>query len=218
MPGRNRPIGRGRIPFRKGRRWVRSRPKRWNAQINNYDAEIPSTARIVPVLVPRGVEPAPPVVTFVSGQVDVEPWADEQEVTLDRLIGAFSIRATEIWDSSSIVDPPGIYVKLGILVNEEMTEDIAGQTIAIFEQERLEDYEWMWLWGGYLDIVQTRQTAQANMYATTYMTRIELDIGNRRKIGQSDELNLYAQFLPDTAASLPLVELISDVRTILMSK
>lgn len=167
-----------------------------------------------------GPGPQQPIGTLVSGQVDVEPWADEQEVTLDRVIGSISLRSTAFWDPTVISVPPGVFVQLGLLVNEEVTSDIAGQTLAIFEQETLEDYEWMWLWGGYVEFDSTRELT-ATGFVTDSNTRIEVDIRNRRKIGQSDELNLYATYLmdtPDTGAGIPVVQATWSLRTILMSK
>jgi len=210
----NRPIN--RRPWRK-KPWAKKvRPTRWNAAINSFSTEFP---RIEPTLVPEGPNPQLPVLTLVSGQVDVEPWADDQEVTLDRTIGTLSLRGSCQWTSTTVVEPPGLYVKLGLLVNEEITADVSGQTLNIFEQETLEDYEWMWLWSGYLELVQTRRFLEDEAdFVSTYFSRIDIDIRNRRKIGQSDELNLYCMFMKDTAAGSALVQIISDVRTILMSR
>lgn len=210
-----------RRPWRRPPWRGTKRPKRWNASINYYiiDGD-DSRARLGPIIIPEGILPALPVATLVSGQVDVEPWADEQEVTLDRLVGSIELRALQQWTASEVIEPPMPYVKMGILVNEEINETVDGTQIAIFEQERLEDYEWMWLWGGYMDHVLTRRIDEAEPeYASTFRSRIELDLHNRRKIGQGDELNLYAQVLSDTTLVIaPLAQLIVDVRTILMSK
>lgn len=212
----NRPIN--RRPWRK-KPWARSkvRPKRWNAVINGFDSEDP---RIEPILIPMGPAPTLPIATLVSGQVDVEPWADDQEVTLDRIVGSISLRATSFWDSNVVIVPPNCFVQLGLLVNEEVTKDASGQTIDIFEQESLEDYEWMWLWGGYVEFDSTRFLS-GTQYVTDANTRIEVDIRNRRKIGQSDELNLYAQYLMDTSstgAGIPVLQATWSLRTVLMSR
>lgn len=213
-----RPIRRGRVPFRRGRRWISARrPKRWNAALTPVDSEL---ARFTSVFLTPGVNAQAPLATLVSGQVDVEPWADEQEVTLDRTIGNISLKATTTWDSAVTIDPPDVYVKLGILVNEEITADPAGSTLNMFEQETLEDYEWMWLWGGFVgaDQFQTRALT-GTQFVTSGWTNIYLDISNRRKIGQSDELNLFGQVVVNgETLGAPIVEAVYDLRTVLMSK
>lgn len=208
-----RPIRRAPFPrWKKGKR----RPTRWNASISNFDAE---DSRIEPVLVPSGPGASLPIATLISGQIDVEPWADDQEVTIDRIIGSITLRSDTLWQTTSSATSPLMYVKMGLIVNEEVTQDSAGTTIALFEQESLEDYEWLWLWGGYISTDPTQRVFPNGVDVAYQATqRIELDIKNRRKVGQSDELNLYAQFLSDTADNIGLVQCITDVRAILMSR
>lgn len=203
-----RPIN--RRPWRKAP-WSRSaaRPKRWNAAFEGHSVgEL--TERI---LADAGVVPnVGPIATLVSGQVDVEPWADAQEVLLDRTIGRIHLYSSTASDGHSYAP----YVRLGLIVQEEVEAAGAGGVdevkLALAEQEVWEDYEWMWMWSGPLDFVWGTST---NLH---WGKTIEFDIGNRRKIGQSDELNLYGQSFRYPAMDAAAVGLIMDVRTMLVSK
>lgn len=204
----NRPIKRRpwrRPPWRKN-----VRPKRWNASSTTIlEGTIAASA-----LNPLGA-PWPAIFTIVDGQVDVEPWADDQEVTLDRVVGNISLFGSTGEDG--ILAHP-VYVRMGMLVHEEAEAQGGGPQLLeldLAEQETLEDFEWMWLHSVMLPGSHARSyTAQG---AQAFEYNIPVDIRNRRKIGQSDELLLFAQWatLPSFSISINCTV---DLRSILMSR
>ena len=211
-----RPINRRpwrRNPFRKN-----VRPKRWNASSTQGALEVGAVADAYPMPAGWG-GPVLPIATIVSGQIDVEPWADEQEVRLDRVVGDLNCIVVSGWDSNetSYGSPP--LIKLALLVNEEVTADASGQTLDLWDQETMEDYEWMWMWTGMPEHVTTRLLS-GTTFLTTWMFQMHLDLRNRRKIGQSDELNLYGSYRPTLGAggTYNLPDLYIDLRSVLVSK
>lgn len=213
----NRPIN--RRPWRRKPWGKRSqRPKRWNAVTLSRTGEGASVPDFVTVSLATAA--LPPVLTLVSGQIDVEPWADEQEVLLDRVVGSITLGATAFWDSGDIISSPSPFVKLGLLVNEEISQEVGSlPMLDMWDQETMEDYEWMWMWSGYLEHITTRLLT-GTQYLTEYNLKIDIDLRNRRKIGQSDELNLYGSFAPAYFHGdyIPSVQAGVDVRTMLVSK
>lgn len=196
-------------------RWKRGkrRPTRWNASFNSNAAGVLNTYQVLPA----GFGALAPCATLVSGQVDVEPWADDQEVTLDRVVGKFTMASVYDRAAGGAVPP---YVRMGLLVHEEA--EIAGPggldelELALNEQEVWEDFEWMWMWSGLLVVGVTSldgETLQASR-------EVDIDCRVRRKIGQSDELLLFAQYLnfPAGGSVGSNIELVADVRCILMSR
>lgn len=211
----NRPIN--RRPWRKKPWSKKVRPTRWNASTTTVD---PETAAAQGYQIPVALQPHPPLVTLVSGQIDVEPWADDQEVTLDRTVGTINITGTGFWDSGEVTALPWPIIKFGLLVNEEISQETGAlPQVNLFDQECLEDYEWMWLATVMPEFISTRLIS-GDQFVTNFMLHLELDIRNRRKIGQSDELNLYGSFANDfvTPGSLPGILAFVDIRTILMSR
>lgn len=223
--GRNRPIN--RRPFRRPPWRKSSRPKRWNAvtsPTNNEGGITTLSPLTVPLMIAGGqVEPA--LLQLVSGQVDVEPWADEQEVTIDRIIGQIHYQVAAQQDPSQFLAPPRCLIKAGILVNEEITQDISPQALNLFEQETMEDYEWMWLNTTLMKYDETQRFTDTAGDAVVLdaVHTLELDIRNRRKVGQSDELNLYIQAMPlaripTGPAELLIVEALVELRQVMMSR
>lgn len=205
-----RPIN--RRPWRKAP-WSRAkkRPTRWNAVSPGYTPEAGQGLNLTQIFGVGAVPLVSPSFTLVSGQVDVEPWADEQEVTLDKIIGRFTFWSTYAVPAG--VHPP--YLKVGILLLEEITQDIDPVRLNLYEQETMEDYEWLWLWSGSMDV---ESYSDSTIYA-----RKDLDVysKNRRKIGQSDELVVYAQTADNFTQGGPALANVlgvCDLRTILMSR
>lgn len=215
-----RPIRRGRVPFRRGRRWTsKARPKRWNAVATGLSTTTFPLYTVPPILGSALTAPAPAI--LVSGQVDVEPWADDQEVTVDRIIGNIGLRTEWTYSSDDALWGVDYMVKLGILVHEEVTQDVSQMELNMFDQETMEDYEWMWLWTGLVTEFTNNGTriADVNVFSSATVN-IPVDIKNRRKVGQSDELLLFAQYarLYDFASMTESVQMSVDLRTILMSR
>lgn len=202
-----RPIN--RRPWRK-KPWGKKRPTRWNAAFTGYTPEVGAGIEGVNVLNVGASPLVPPIFTLVSGQVDVEPWADEQEVTLDRLVGTLSFKAQ--WDVGA--GAAGPYLRVGILLHEEVSQGVDLPELNLFEQETWEDYEWLWLWSGTMPIIVTSNNGDT----LVALKEFELDIKNRRKIGQSDELVVYAQSADGDGWALSTVIAVQAIRTILMSR
>lgn len=204
-----RPIRRPRVPaWKRGKR----RPIRWNAASTGYTPEVGSGLNIVDVYGVGAVPLVSPSFILVDGQVDVEPWADEQEVTLDKTIGRLTFWATYS-SIGATIHPP--YLKVGIILLEEITQGVDLPEYNLFEQETWEDYEWMWMWAGSMELVGHDAGAE------TGYARKDLDVytKNRRKIGQSDQLVVFAQQADGPGvAALATVKAACDIRTVLMSR
>lgn len=161
-----------------------------------------------------------PIFTLIGGQADVEPWADEQEITVDRIVGQLHVVVEHAYDSLLNVFGNDIYVKAGLIVNEEITQDVDEVKLDLFEQETMEDYEWMWL-GNCVPLVQNGSRQQDSYIYTRSHFVWNWDIRNRRKVGQSDELNLFMQYLPFNTVGEDDAFAVSawvDCRQIMLSK
>lgn len=192
--GRSRPINRRpwrRAPWRKANR----RPHRWIAL--NTTAGLGEDCVItepwaVPCAASAGVSPA---VTLAAGQVDVEPWADNQEVVVDRIVGQINLQGISYvtyTEAPALATAPATMVRLGMLVQEE-TDPTAAPFINLFSDEHVEDFEWMWLqevvpnnW----NYLPGSSTTGASGWGWTHT--IDLDLRVKRKLGQTDNLLLYA--------------------------
>lgn len=220
---RNRPINRRpfrRPPWRKNK----TRPTRWNAVTTGADETAIAVA--LPVTPETGVGTAP-LITLVSGQVDVEPWADDQEVTVDRIVGTICFYGTYIVDTTSTqLTAKFPLIKAGIVLNEELSFDVTDTVERnLWDQEDLEDTEWMWLNMGMPTLTQASvQQVATNGGAPiangvyVFGREIPVDIRNRRKIGQSDELALYATWVSPKAGFNISMDAYVDLRVILMSR
>lgn len=219
-----RPIRRPRVPaWKRGKR----RPTRWNAVTNQADDAVLLNTAVMPTI-PNG---NPPIAVLVDGQIDVEPWADEQEVTLDRIVGnlAFHGYFQSYFPSGTYTLANKVpYLKVGIVLLEELSKDPASNvpTRNLFDQEDLEDTEWMWLWSGFPEHFVQANVAAAipndgqptNNIFTKFVLNIPVDIRNRRKIGQNDQLALYAEWASPSPEYDISVQSYTDVRCILMSR
>lgn len=206
-----RPIN--RRPWRRPPWRTKRRPTRWNAVLGGSDTGSLLNTAVFPAI--AGGQP--PTSILVDGQVDVEPWADEQEVTLDRIVGSFSFHG---WAAGDVLYSGVPYIKCGIVLLEELTDEVPAPVtqLDLFDQESVEDTEWMWLWAGFPTTnSSTRRDPNANL-RETFQHTIEVDIKNRRKIGQKDQLAFYAQFALPAAEIEVAVQAYTDVRCILMSR
>lgn len=210
----NRPIN--RRPWRK-KPWARKvRPTRWNAATNGAtDSVVLNT--LLPANVAAGLGGNQPLYEIVNGQVDVEPWADDQEVTLDRIVGSLLLYGATSRELDVSGYPRPVIAKFGILVVED-SGGVGVPSIDLFDQEEFEDYEWLWLhtlvlpWDAYLP-----NSSENEGYGIVNHT-IPLDIRNRRKIGQGDQLVMYGCFAAMASGWTVSIQTYLDVRTILMSR
>lgn len=215
----NRPIN--RRPFKRPPWRTKKRPTRWNAVSNGLIEDGFAQATLVPFAYGGSQPAAGPLAILVDGQVDVEPWADEQEVTLDRIVGTLIFAGRSQVLSPGFFPPP-VLLKLGICLNEELTDESPAplNQKAMFEQESLEDTEWMWLHSVVLEPQYDTQAADGSR-AEHFRYNVPVDIRNRRKIGQKDELALYGMCTILGSYTPPWdiqVQSYTDVRCILMSR
>lgn len=221
--GKSRPINTRpwrRPPWRKS-----ARPKRWislNSGATNGNPGYITT--------PWSVSPAenaglPPNVVLAAGQQDVEPWADNQEVLVDRVVGDINIGGfftAEFADIPPANYAPHVVVRFGMMVQEEADATTA-PFINLFADEALEDFEWMWLHEttpenlGYA--TRTSSNAIAGM---GFYNHIHLDLRVKRKLGQTDLMLLYAQYAlfddPSIVSSEGSISASHVLRSIFMSK
>jgi len=206
-----RPIRRGRIPV--PRRTIR-RPKRWGASTSFVDESLGLQVGVIPnETVNEGV---PPFDQLLSGEFDVEPWADEQEIRLDRIVGDISIAGSMV----SGFEPPIYAIRLGIIVAEDTSDDpaAADPTRSLFDTTDLQEAEWMWLHQVVPTAVYLPDATPNPAFYLTY--NLHLDLRNRRKIGQKDSLFLYAAYSNDSNVPISLwnVRLVHNLRMIMVSK
>lgn len=222
--GKSRPINRRpwrRPPWRKS-----SRPRRWISLNSGVTTNADGTYVTPWYFSAANVAGAFPNVTLAAGQIDVEPWADNQEVTIDRIVGDITIQGFVFGQHSeapAAVWSPGVIYRLGMLVQEE-GDATSAPAINLFSDEHLEDFEWMWLHeGGATNWNYMHASAQPTIVAGMGFTKeIHLDLNVRRKLGQTDTLLLYAQAAPQFGAefdtSVMSVTGSHVLRSIFMSK
>jgi len=210
---------RGRRRGFRPRRGQPKRPKRWSAS-SSFMVTDPSPG-LVPVSVvdalALGDAGQPPVDMILSGEFDVEDWADEQEIRVDRVVGDIAIagNATQVGAPWS-----PICVRMGLIVVEELSDDgtAPDPTRNLFDQSDLQEAEWMWLHQTILTAPTERMTSNVIPYAYN----MHLDLRVRRKIGQKDGMFLYAAWAAETNAydGLMVVDLrlYHHLRTIMVSK
>jgi len=191
--GKSRPIN--RRPFRRPPWRKSSRPHRWISL--NSGGTINATGIAIPWFFNSvNVAGAFPSVTLSAGQIDVEPWADNQEITIDRIVGDLNFQGFAIGQHSeapAAVWAPGVIYRLGMLVQEE-ADATSAPAIDLFNDEHLEDFEWMWLHEGVPTNWNYMAPSQPNIVAGVgFYEHLHLDLNVRRKSGQTDNLLLYAQ-------------------------
>lgn len=146
---------------------------------------------------PADAAGAQPVAVLAAGQTDVEPWADNEEVTIDRVVGQINLQWSvgARWvEVPAYRFAPSVAFRLGLVVQEE-ADATSSPFINLWSDEHLEDYEWMWLKEVIPDSWSYMPTSDENQYVALGSTNtIDLDIGVRRKLGQTDNLLLYCQY------------------------
>jgi len=215
-----RPIRRGRLPkFRRPQR-----PKRWAASSPVLSADDPMDygllAGVIPseaALAPAGV---PPMDALLSGEFDVENWADEQEVRVDRIVGDIGIVGMV---THSADQPPSVVVRLGIIVAEDVSDDPTADepTRSLFDQTDLQEAEWMWL-HQHVPHFEPVFGALGGVIGSRISYNHHLDLHNRRKIGQKDLLYIYASYTymsgEESLITVWNVRLVHSLRLIMVSK
>jgi len=140
-----------------------------------------------------------PAVTLASGQTDVEPWADNQEVVIDRIVGNIGVSGVSYGQFTtlpSVLYAPAVVCRLGILVQEE-ADATSAPAIDLFNDEQCEDYEWMWLrhfMPGSWNYIPNTNPSEVPTAAVGFYETLDLDLRVKRKLGQTDQLLLYAQY------------------------
>lgn len=182
-----RPIRRGRIPFRRGRRWMGASKtaRRWlDGNSSRDSAQICAlTGKDLDCTEPDGSP-----VQLLYGDTDWD-WADSSEVRIDRILGSIS------WDSWLASDdvvagcPIPVVVRLGILATEG--DQAVAPTINLFDPEDLEEQQWMWLYSSQGE--HSVSLSGAILHRTQY-DNIDVDIRTRRTLGKKDSIWLYGQF------------------------
>jgi len=181
-----RPIRRGKIPF--FRRRTKKRPSRWSA----YTQESAALGAVASLLLPYAGDVEDPLVVLVDGDQDVAPWADEQEVTLDRVVGSISTQFLRGFDVPPTVLEANhnLIARYGLLVVENF-ETTAPPQINLWDQDAFEQYEWMWLQDVVPEESATSITQNDESIVSGNLTATRLDVRVRRKIGPKDQLLLY---------------------------
>jgi len=225
-----RPIRR----FKKRFYGLSARPKRWAASSDYLEVELGGPPGLVATVIPSesvgGTVGVPPVQTLLDGEFDVADWADEQEVRVDRIVGSIGLQGRVSNTDSPAVDGPPAIIRLGIIVHEEKSSDLIANdpTRKLFNQADLQEAEWMWLkqvvvappHGDQRDGVEPG----APGYLAAYWVNmsIDVDIRNRRKIGQKDQLFLYASYATPQSYGLAeytwAVRIIPMLRLVMVSK
>jgi len=186
-----RPIRRGKIPFKRGGRW-HDRPKRWAASTDSLETTSGGLiSAVIPYVANEDVTGSEPIASLLSGEFDVATWADEQEIRVDRIVGSIGIGGRVLLDSSAEAPAP-IVVRLGMIVSEDVTADLTADNPRrkLFDQNDLQEAEWMWLH----QVVLEPTVYPGDASRVNYTYNLPIDIRNRRKIGQKDYLFLYSQF------------------------
>lgn len=220
--GKSRPIN--RRPWRRAPWKKNARPFRWislNAGRTLVSTGVASVGWLFSPAATGGVQPE---IVLAAGQTDVEPWADNQEITIDRIVGQVTVSGTALANFSEV--PPALYApaveyRLGMLVQEE-GDATSAPFINLFDDEHLEDFEWMWLYQGVPANWNYQSTSAAEVGSWGFTETIPLDLRVRRKLGQTDSLLLYAQYVRSFDANIASDLINIDgghlLRSIFMSK
>jgi len=215
-----RPIRRGKIPFFRRKK----RPTRW---LGYSQAAVGNDGEVDSLLVPLASTSTlnPPILVVIDGGADVAPWADETEVTLDRVVGSILTQFVRVLDPGTpnlVEEMHQAFCRYGLLVAEETEEGAPPPAVNLFDSDVVEAYEWMWI----QDVVPEESSTSIVMgddsVVTTNLTRTPLDVRVRRKIGPKDQLLLYGALarmeLGFTTNSFFFARALPNLREIVMSR
>jgi len=141
---------------------------------------------------------------LISGDLDIE-WVDKNEVVLERLVGSLSYWASTSLEQSFPAadgrDTPNLrmLVRTGILVREELGSAAAADAIDLFDNESIEEYEWMylhqhapiWMGDNFSILGPTTGFPLVSLYS---QWTEDLDLRVKRKLGKKDHLMLFQQW------------------------
>lgn len=186
-----RPIRRGRIPFRRGRRWTSSLQRRW---LDGYSTRAVGTDQCTQQVLDVFCDPSPPARVVLYGDTDWD-WADASEVRIDRILGSISWDSMAGVETNNFAAPNHGDLRLGLLALEEWDGTTAtAPVIDLFDAEALEEYQWMWLYHSQGHVQRfPLPTTPMSMVVTQY-DNIDVDVRTRRKLGKKDGVVLYAQY------------------------
>ena len=214
-----------RIPHnRRGRRRMgmplRKRPSRWIDCNSTVAAECQWSGGTVPCTPNAGRD-------LVFGDLDMD-WSDKSEVVLGRIVGDVSLFATSSSNKPNpavpfdVIPNHRLLVRLGVLVREEVDSFAGIEFIDLFDNEAIEEYEWMYLqqtqmeprWGRTF-VVSDGMTGEN--WVNVLQKDIHLDIRVKRKLGKKDHLVLCHQWAIGPGDFNVDVEISTLLRTIMLS-
>lgn len=190
-------------PIRKRRRrfyGLKKRPTRWIAEGGQVSDEpvggqgfVASTLANEALLINQGV---PPYATIVQGEFDVEPWSDDEEVTIDRIVGDLSWVGNVQYSGVA----PKLVIRAGIIVAEDVSDDPGAPdpTRSLFDFSDLQEAEWLWL-HQFTPDADGRLESSGTQPDVDWLVshNVHVDIRCRRKLGQKDILYLYTSYVPE---------------------
>lgn len=203
VPMGNRPINRRpwrRNPFRK------RRATEWfdGLSAGSDDRENGDEPFGTPCIIPQlpiicdsfeGESPRSHIRTVWAGPTDAEH-IDDSEALIERIVGSLDVRV-QVANPNALLLP---IVRFGLLAIEEAAPgDLAEyQGISLFQNDHIQDYEWMWL-----HQVRHEAFAQLNTEPTIYswsLSKVDIDCRVRRKLGRQDAVCLLASFVTPLAS------------------
>jgi len=200
----NRPINRN--PFRR-RPWRKSRRKvEWfdGLSAGSLDREDGGEPYTLPCIIPTlplvcdSFEEGTTRSTFRtvwSGPADAEH-IDDSNALIERIVGSIEVRCYVDINPNPLLLP---LVRFGLLAIEEAGpgDGTEYEDISLFENEHIQDYEWMWLHQATMWSQPTAITDGINGQA-----HIDLDVRVRRKLGRQDAVLLFASFVTPVASNV----------------
>jgi len=164
---------------------------RWTATSNEIDSGAGLVCSLESILLGCCSDPQAPLQEIVVGEVDVEPWSDDQEIRIDRIVGNITTEVMLVWaeDPALAVQTLQPLIRYGLTVVEEGD----APALNLWSEDDLAQIEWMWLWQGTTDTGRTASTGGGDTVSAQWVTQ-SVDIRNKRKLGFRDKLYLYGQW------------------------
>jgi len=162
------------------------RPVRWfdgGSTVGQTDPPLVQTWSLAP---DPSTWPAAGGRELIAGDIDLE-WMDKNEVVVERIVGdlAFSFLSVPVPPSTEIF----ALVRLGILVVEEVESLASWVPPWLFDNEAIEEFEWMWL---NQFVIKGDPTVEAGVVRG--YENVHIDLRVKRKMGKKDHLVLVGQF------------------------